>query len=100
MSCQTCEQYESRPDAIFPPDHCLSCHEDQPRPFYIWCFECGHTYRTRWHLLVAYRVKRWQVRRAYRTIDPDDREPVWSVLLGGWWRPSRISFCQCCIHDF
>lgn len=77
---------ESR-DPLAPPDHCLSCHEDQPARGYIRCFECGHTYRTRWHLLVAYwlivlRIDGWNARRSLRL------------------RPARIAFCQCCIHDF
>jgi hypothetical protein len=62
---------------------------------YVLCFECGHVYRTRWHLLAAYRHMRLASWRRY------GHESHWAwAYLCGWWRPSRISFCQCCIHDF
>lgn len=79
-------------------DHCWSCHRDQPRRGYIRCFECGHTYRTRWHLLGAYRHRRWRSRHFGQGGIPDISP--WAAFFRGWWRPSRISFCQCCIHDF
>lgn len=84
MTC-LCERRD--PADGFQPDHCVSCHTDQPGRGYIRCFECGHTYRTRWHLLAAY----WRI--------------VLQMDGWQWWRslrlrPSRIYFCQCCIHDF
>jgi hypothetical protein len=48
-----------------------------------WCFECGHTYKTRLHVLL----------RDLRS-------------LGGWWTLARIrlawnpSFCPLCLHDW
>lgn len=33
---------------------------------YIRCFECGHVYPTRWHLLLAY----WREVRTYNRIFP------------------------------
>jgi hypothetical protein len=62
---------------------------------YIQCAECGHVYRTRLHLLLAYR---WAMWRSYR--EWKDGVTAWSALTRGAWRPSRIYFCQCCIHDF
>lgn len=104
--CQICDDHYLplyAPDASpfapqFPPEHCVSCHRRVPeRGYYIACGECGHAYATRWRLLWDYRVKRWQVGRR-STFLP--REGWWLSLLGGWWWPSRIYFCQCCIHDF
>lgn len=80
------------------PRHCWSCHRDQAGRAYIVCFECGHAYRTRWHLLAAYRRGRWRSRHFGHGGVPDITP--WVALLRGWWRPSQISFCQCCIHDF
>jgi len=62
---------------------CLGCGQRQPDRGYIQCFECGHVYRTRWHLLAAY----WRAAGL--------RHALKSLRL----RPSGISFCQCCIHD-
>ena len=76
------------PDDGPRPDHCWSCHRDQPRRGYIRCFECGHTYRTRWHLLAAY----WRI-----VLQMDGWLGAWRAVRV---RPGRISFCQCCIHDF
>lgn len=70
---------------------CRTCHDTAGRA-YRRCYECGHPYRTKWHLLAAYRAAR-----------PAVRPPEigwWRALLGGHWRPARIGFCQCCIHDF
>jgi hypothetical protein len=90
---------------------CGACHETAGRS-YIRCYECGHPYRTRLHLLVAYRVAYarllWRDRRD-PLLPPDVSRsewrakgmfPRWWDLTRGWWRPSRIAFCQCCSHDF
>lgn len=94
---------------------CSRCHEvDLPR-LYIRCLECCHPYRTRWHLLFAYwraHVRHWW--REWRTDQPSGgrllidalelgfewRPTRWWHIFHGYWRPSRIPFCQCCIHDF
>lgn len=77
---------------------CLGCWKSwSAGRCYLQCFECGHVYRTRWHLLAAYRWLRWQ--GWYRWGWMAD-QGFWSGLLGGWWRPSKIFFCQCCNHDF
>lgn len=95
--------------------HCYSHHIDEPATgAYIVCFECGHVYRTAFELW-------WQhLRQAARLARRDLRHPLnppwWTELDIPKWqrgrraalamvahavvcRPSRISFCQHCIHD-
>lgn len=77
MNCVRADGYVSHP-------YCCRrvCHEVEIDRYrhYIWCLECGHPYRTRWHLWLAYA---WRFGH------------IWRIP-----RPSRISFCQCCSHDF
>lgn len=100
MTC-VCELRD--PEHGFAPDHCLSCHRDQPSSGYIRCFECGHTYRTRLHLLWHYWRTSWGLRPWRPTPSPLDLPQesavafLWHLLTR---RPGEISFCQCCIHDF
>lgn len=76
---------------------CLGCWKVwyAGRRRYLQCFECQHVYRTRWHLLWAYRVESWRAWRLW-----PDEQPLRVALFGRVWRPSKITFCQCCIHDF
>ena len=77
------------------PRCCAGCHELMPKRGYQHCAECGHVYRTRWHLLAVYRSERWQYSRTF-----PGEYGLLRLLFGGPWRPSKINFCQCCIHDF
>ncbi len=83
--------------ALGPPHEwcCGVCHERGGRA-YIRCYECGHPYRTRWHLLLAY----WREHTAIWWRCRRDNPGRWWHVLPGWWRPSTITFCQCCTHDF
>lgn len=97
-------------------EHCYSHAVDEPADgAYIVCFECGHVYpsalRLWWdHLRQAARLARKDFRRP---LNP----PWWAELDIPKWqrgrraalamlgravvcRPSRISFCQHCVHDF
>lgn len=56
---------------------------------YIVCFECGHIYKTRWHLAWVAAVTMLRFHNGYLR-----RNWKWVMF------PSRISFCQECIHDF
>lgn len=75
--------------------HCYSHHVDEPGDgAYIWCFECGHVYRTAGDLRRAYRRQYWETSKHFG-------DPVWRRL----WRVAairvkNIHFCQECIHDF
>lgn len=62
---------------------------------YRQCAECGHVYRTRWHLWLAY----WREFLAYRRTFPGEYS-LPRVVWETWRRPSKVYFCQCCIHDF
>jgi hypothetical protein len=80
--------------------HCMGCGMVVPTRGYVGCGECGHVYRTRWHLLYAY----WGV---FLPIWWHDwRHPMFPGFRSRWYdvfrgrlRPSRIYFCQCCLHD-
>ena len=65
------------------------------RGWYVRCFECGHVYPTRWHLLLEYR---WERLRYWRTFRQD--YSLARIVFGPIWRPSKIVYCQCCLHDF
>lgn len=76
--------------------HCHWHHVDEPaiEPFYIWCGECGHVYRSARELRREYRRQFWGISRRFG-------DPLWLRL----WRvlsirASKIYFCQFCIHDF
>jgi hypothetical protein len=82
---------------MVPPGitECESCRKTwYASRCYIQCFECGHVYRTRWHLWLAY----WREVLTYRRIFPKE----YSLLrvFRGTWRPGLVNFCQCCLHDF
>lgn len=86
---------------------CSRCHEVDMRRLYIRCYECCHPYRTRWHLWAAYwriHIRHWWQDWRGRGLRPPASRPDWRVkwwhAFSGYWRPSRIPFCQCCIHDF
>lgn len=64
------------------------------RRWYLQCFECGHVYRTRWRLLAMYRWERWRYSRTF-----PGEYALLRLLFGPPWRPSKVAFCQCCIHD-
>lgn len=113
-----------------PTDRCsnLHCHShnvDEPGRGYIICTECGHLYPTRWHLwwrrvremaptLWGDRPSRWRHLRAHHlpAIElaslgllgpikpPTWPDWFWNLLRLPFRRPSRISFCQECSHDF
>lgn len=87
---------------------CSRCHMGHHR-VYLRCPECGHPYRTRWHLWLAYlRVHRrlwWRDLHAVGWAQPTGLAPVfprtrWWHLFAATWRPGRVRFCQCCTHDF
>lgn len=63
---------------------------------YIRCLECGHVYRTRWHLWLAY----WREFLTYRRTFPEEKYSLLRVFLAVLRRPSKVYFCQCCLHDF
>jgi hypothetical protein len=90
--------------------HGRVCHARNAR-CYIRCGECGHPYRTRWHLLAAYRavIMRdwWQEWRHGRPryigniiFGVSPWMTRWYEPVANTWRPSKIYFCQCCTHDF
>lgn len=86
---------------MIDPDGCYfhgdGCYLEHP---YIVCFECGHCY-TRRSLRRAY----WKQSR-FRSLYEEERIPIRSIVRyqfhrAYWWiRPSRIFFCQECIHNF
>lgn len=76
--------------------HCHIHHVDEPdEGAYIFCFECGHVYRTARDLRRAYR------REYRRTTVRWGKEPLWRRV---WTlmtvRAKRIDFCQECTHSF
>lgn len=81
-----------KPDGYVSHPYCCRsvCHETpiEFSDFYIWCLECGHPYRTRWHLFVAWLRKSRQLGYS------------WWIVARTARRPGRITFCQCCSHDF
>ena len=78
LGCESCGQYWNRRGRC-----------------YVRCLECGHVYWTRWHVLAAYRSERWRYSRTF-----PGEYGLLRLLFGGPWRPRKIGFCQCCIHDF
>lgn len=96
--------------------HCHSHNVDEPADrAYIVCFECGHVYPSALSLWWEY--LRQGLRLTWKDLlDPMDppRElmrdvpwyakgrpsAVWMLLRSLLRRPSRITFCQHCIHDF
>src|SRR6266704_254167 len=86
------------------PLHCYVHQVDEPAPargrVYLVCGECGHLYRTAWHL----RLADW---RAYRRATRRWARPAasWLAYWRGWWRtvmlrPDRIYSCPHCAADF
>ncbi|MFC0504266.1 hypothetical protein ACFFG4_06855 [Micromonospora costi] len=104
--------------------HCYSHNIDEPDDrAYIVCVECGHVYRTAFELWRRYinqsaRIFAVDIRRPKGGITVkgfhggDDvflpfTPPPFARVLAPWFllrslfrRPSRITFCQHCIHDF
>lgn len=77
-----------------PGVHCFGCNLDQRRGrCYVVCFECGHGYWTKLHLLAAHWRRDWQARRWAPPGTPRSRWPL------HWVRPSDIAICPCCTHD-
>ena len=75
---------------------CEGCQQRRTlRRWYLRCFECGHVYRTRWHLLGAY----WREMWTYSRIFPKGYS-LPRLIVNTWRRPGKIYFCQCCLHDF
>lgn len=90
---------------MIPPgiEECQACGETwYAGRCYLQCAECGHVYRTRWHLLAAVRRNLWRARHFRGALL--NMEPLgiswWRILLGGPWLPSKVYSCQCCTHDF
>jgi hypothetical protein len=64
---------------------CWSCYRVVPQGrVHAVCGECGHTWRTRWHLI-------WHEHKVLHSLD----WPFWRSFR----RPKRISVCPCCVHD-
>lgn len=88
---------------------CGRCHAGDERA-YVRCGECGHPYRTRWHLWFAYLREHvlawWWEMHTVRWRQPSGLAPVfprtrwWDLFDMRCWRPGRVFFCQCCTHDF
>jgi hypothetical protein len=83
-----------RSDGYISHPYCCRhvCHEVEIDTYrhYLWCLECGHPYRTRWHLAIAYARKGRELGIQRR----------WLRTLVAFLQPSQIFFCQCCSHDF
>lgn len=100
--------------------HCYSHMVDEWYPtIYIACLECGHAYHTKWSLWRAYQRAKWSMARSAWRARPRRwralRGPVdpwgpplgdnpigitWDAVLTLSRRPSKIYFCQECVHDF
>lgn len=91
------------PIAIADNESFCWCHmepETIPKNVYRVCLECGHV-STRWTLLRAY----WRESNPKRAISClGDDETLWQkaryFVHRYTRRPSRIYFCQECIHDW
>jgi hypothetical protein len=113
------------PTEVCSDVHCHSCHVDEPDVgAFIYCYECGHVYQTRWALKRAYLREAlpmyWHDAFGPRPTGgitlhhsggddiflpftpPRFYRPIaaWLLVRSLFRRPSRISFCQECIHDF
>lgn len=85
--------------------HCYGCGQDHPQQrAWLWCFECGHAYRTPGELRRAYRRVLLASIRHERLpwlrgneFDPSKLRILWQAVTI---RASKIYFCQLCLHDF
>lgn len=112
----TLDTTQHEPTNACADHHCYSHHIDEPADgAYLVCFECGHVYRTA--LVLWWEHLRESGRLALKDLRRPMNPPAWAELDIPKWqrgrraallmlalavlcRPSRITFCQHCIHDF
>jgi hypothetical protein len=76
--------------------HCWAHQVDErSRPCFVTCFECQHVYPRSWSLWWAYLRTTWAFRQ-YES-RPEMAAQLWRAARC---RPSRLTFCPVCTHDF